>query len=295
MSLFLIPSRTELQIIILLEIMALQRDQAPLGDVTADINKSKRDKKSAKRKGKKKSKANGPNYPLLLDLLVDRLCIWRSIGSVSGGLEEEASEEKSVTEREHDHLRHFCVEVVLPLYVYHLSISKAELTATFSYASKLPDECKSINKKCGGRSSSSNASQSRDKRERRRATTKKAPSLSRSVSALSAPPNARETSVDTLATLVAADAASVSKATCRGGTLNSKSFAKREVQISKVVQKKRVDEELKDAINVLKRPNRVAVAAEIVDDAKKRVTTSLGKSTSPNSPRNLLTHLLTWR
>ncbi|RPA95307.1 hypothetical protein L873DRAFT_1774663 [Choiromyces venosus 120613-1] len=181
-------------------------------------------------------------------------------------------------DKEHDHLRHFCVEVVLALYKHHIfRVGNDKLTVE-SYASKLPEECKSINKKCGGRSGSSTARGSKDasnSNKDKRKLTKKAPGFARSITAPAATNATREASVDTLAALVAADAASVSKTTIRGGTLNSKSFVKRQVQISsKVVQKKKVDEELKDAINALKKPNRIAVATDIVEDAKKRLTTS---------------------
>jgi len=45
--------------------------------------------------GQNKTKLYVPNYPLLLDLLADRICNWRSIGSVSEGPEEEPTEEKT--------------------------------------------------------------------------------------------------------------------------------------------------------------------------------------------------------
>lgn len=76
----------------------------------------KRSKKESKKKGKRKSRISTPNPKLLLDLLVDRLCIWRSIGSGSDELVEESSDQRKVIDQEHDHLRHFCVEVVLALY-----------------------------------------------------------------------------------------------------------------------------------------------------------------------------------
>jgi len=101
--------------------MSLQRDQITLTDwdVTKERTSGKK-KKSSKRKGKNKTGTDAPNYSLLLDLLVDRLCIWRSIGSISEGPEEESTEQKLVVDKEHDHLRHFCVEVVLALYSHRI-------------------------------------------------------------------------------------------------------------------------------------------------------------------------------
>lgn len=207
-----------------------------------------------RKKGKQKSKISVPDSKLLLDLLVDRLCIWRSIGSGSTGLEEESSGQKKVTDREHDHLRHFCVEVVLAF-----------------YASRLPEECASINKKCGGSNPRRGIDSPNHTKAKKDKLSIRKPNLLRSVVAPAAAPGAREASVDTLTALVAADARGI----VRGGTLNSKSFAKREVQISsRSGQQKKVEDELKAVINVLKKPNRVAVASELVDESAKRLSKS---------------------
>jgi hypothetical protein len=55
-----------------------------------------------------------PDPDILLDLLVDRLCIWHSIGSDSSSEKGESlAQEKNVSEK--DHLRHFSVEVIMAL------------------------------------------------------------------------------------------------------------------------------------------------------------------------------------
>lgn len=147
-----------------------------------------------------------------------------------------------------------------------------------SYASRLPEECAAINKKCGG-SSSRTRTPGQPKKERKSQT--KRPPVTRVSTAPAATSNAREASVDTLAALVAADAASLPRKNVRGGTLNCKSFAKREVQItSRSGQQKRVDEELKEAINALKKPNRIAAASVLVDESMKRVSNNKSKSHS---------------
>jgi len=100
-----------LQIILLLEILSIKRklprDKLDLLD-TAVKRKNKKTKKS---KGKKSSQM--PKHGVLLDLLVDRLCIWQSIGAEieSGNPEEQPDDDKS----DHDHLRHFSVEIVMTL------------------------------------------------------------------------------------------------------------------------------------------------------------------------------------
>jgi len=73
-------------------------------------------KKVLEAQGQNKTKSYIPNYPLLLDLLADSLCIWRSIGSVSEGPEEEPTEQKLILDKAYDHLSHFCVEAVFALY-----------------------------------------------------------------------------------------------------------------------------------------------------------------------------------
>lgn len=246
-----------MQIILLLEVLALEREQATAtkGSTNESQTSSKKKSKSeSRKKEKRKLKTGAPDPKLLLDLLVDRLCIWRSIGSGSSdGLEEESSDQKKVTDREHDHLRHFCVEVVLAF-----------------YASRLPEECASINKKCGGSNSRRGIDSPRQAKMKKDKRSTKRPSLLRSITAPAAASLTREASVDTLAALVAAD----SRGTVRGGTLNSKSFAKREVQISSRNGQRKVDEELKEAIDALKKPNRVAAASELVDESARRLSKS---------------------
>jgi len=64
--------------------------------------------------------------------------------------------------------------------------------------------------------------------------------------------------------------------------LKSKSVVKTQVQISlKVVKMKKEDKGLKDAITSLKKPNFIAVAANIIKDAKGRLTTGSIRSITP--------------
>ncbi|KAL7274803.1 hypothetical protein RUND412_002278 [Rhizina undulata] len=267
---------TELQIILILEILSLRKsinvEEFPVAD-----KKIKKSKKGFKGKGKSKTKYSTPDPEILLDLLVDRLCIWRSVGSVSAELVEEEQSQNPEAQNEQDHLRHFCVEVVLAF-----------------YASRLPEKCAYINKKCGGPSAKSSkrpdpSSNFRTKKERRLSTVKKVPSFTRPFTASSA--TGRD-STPSLEELIAADAAALPKTNARGGTLNSKSFAKREVQIdSRIARKKKVDEELKDAIKVLSRPNRIAAAAEFAETAEKRAAAGAGNKSKRPTTRNPLSKI----
>lgn len=67
----------------------------------------------------------------------------------------------------------------------------------------------------------------------------------------------------------------------RPGILNTKRFSQREVDLSipkarvdKLMQKKKVDEELKTAISTLKRPNRGLAVKDLVDNAERRTLAS---------------------
>lgn len=241
----------------LLEILALNKQHPPAAPTTLESPKGKGKSKKEKKKKTKKNKGvnKAPDPDVLLDLLVDRLCIWHSIGSETArdGVDTPAKGKDIVSEK--DHLRHFSVEVIMAF-----------------YSSKLPEKCASINKKFGGRSAPSTASASVFRQTKpfknSRVVVKKAPGLSRTDTALSA--GSRGTTTESLA-LLASEGAAAPRA-IRGGTLNSKSFTKKIVQMN--VQKK-ADEELKNVIQALAKPNRAAAATELVDDAEKRLAKSV--------------------
>jgi len=98
---------TELQIILLLEILALDKEHPP-----NDISEPTKGKRKNKIKSKKVKPTEGtPDPDMLLDLLVDRLCIWHSLGSGEGETPDEGREGVAAK----DHLRHFSVEVITAL------------------------------------------------------------------------------------------------------------------------------------------------------------------------------------
>lgn len=82
-----------------------------------------------KGKGKNKSKGKGkkckkgvdkePDPELVLELLVDRLCIWHSVGSDTAEKDGSPAKGKD-TISEKDHLRHFSVEVIMALWVFQI-------------------------------------------------------------------------------------------------------------------------------------------------------------------------------
>ena len=149
--------------------------------------------------------------------------------------------------------------------------------SSYSYASKLPEKCASINKKFGGgRGTSSSKPLSVVRPSKSRPPPKKTPGLSRSNTAKSAAaPGSRGTTVEPLL-LLAHEGATVPQAT-RGGTLSSKHFTKKIVEMNNKPVQRKIDEELKSAIQALTKPNRAAAASELVDDAERRLTKTTTK------------------
>lgn len=111
---------TQMQIILSLEILALESiaTSQPVENLPT-MNSTGRDDGSQKRKKKPKKPQD---LSMLLDLLVDRLCIWQSMtvdemktsnGENRSACQQAAKSTANMAGR--DHLRQFCVDVVLPL------------------------------------------------------------------------------------------------------------------------------------------------------------------------------------
>lgn len=252
----------ELQIILLLEILALQKENPTILIPNQDISKGRNGNAKLRRR-KPKAADKLPDPDVLLDLLVDRLCIWHSIGSETnekGGIPVKGKEGTS----EKDHLRHFSVEVIMAF-----------------YASKLPEKCASINKKFGVHVLSPSKPSSMIRSAKKEPRTNKPPSMNQSITTWTIPHSSRANTEPL--SLLAAEGASGPK-TVRGGTLNSKSFTKKIVQLDTNPTQKKADEELKNVIKTLKKPNRLAVSSEIVDDAEKRLANARNKYHKPKKP-----------
>jgi DNA replication regulator SLD3 len=113
---------TQLQMIVILEILALQPLTAVTEDITGDlpaaIPSTELDSKDATAKIKK------PNHlSKLIDVHIDRLCIWQSVAfefiKAPLGDSQKASEPPHSSTNQSKHadniLRDFCVEVIAPL------------------------------------------------------------------------------------------------------------------------------------------------------------------------------------
>ncbi|KAL9590325.1 MAG: hypothetical protein Q9203_000845 [Teloschistes exilis] len=108
---------TKLQIILMLEIMALEKSQPrPTVEIFTEVAD-----KAALVPQRKKGKGQG--LDLLLDLSLDRLCIWQSMtaeDNISRDAEEAETRFGEISRgkmQDFNHLREFCVDVVMPLTV----------------------------------------------------------------------------------------------------------------------------------------------------------------------------------
>ncbi|PLB43919.1 hypothetical protein P170DRAFT_393995 [Aspergillus steynii IBT 23096] len=285
---------TQLQILLILETMALEAAAA----VAAEAKKPEESGGEPTDKSPKKKTKKLQELKVMLELHLDRLCIWHAVNFEDTGVSETAKASGvSGKKVESDAVRDFCTEVIIPF-----------------YASRIPDKCKAITRKLGVSGvmpSSSSSKQSQTKKtpqdpepgaaERkpqkhpRRSfqrvltdsqTTSQAhpPSLNRSNTAPSNP-NAKSDSIDpplpSLSTSV------------RGGIQKAKRVENREVDLIAVARQhetklKKVQllvdqkKELDAAIHTLRKPNRELVAKDIAEDADKRRTGGSGRK--PKNP-----------
>lgn len=290
---------TQLQILLILETIHLE-----MTSVTPSVEDSKGQGMSTKRSKSKKEE----DLNLLLELFIDRLCIWHAIGAGEGfiteSLKETINNHLSGKKLESDTLRDFCNEVIIPF-----------------YASRLPDQCKTIKKKLGGASgtspsrpavpqlkaSTSNSSsksqsgvgdgkktqpQQRPRRTLQRVLTDEQTSASQrsrhpSLMRSSTTPALQEVKRESVEPSLPSLGGSV-----RGGIQIARRVDKREVDLNAVAklheaklkkmntimeQKKELDA----AINALRKPNRELVSKEAADQAEKRTFSSSRKSRNP--------------
>jgi DNA replication regulator SLD3 len=284
---------TQLQILLILETIHLESPST-----TTPMKDDGKDNGSSAKQSKSKKKEEDLN--LLLELLIDRLCIWHAVSAVEGVIPESVKETTdshlSGKKIESDALRDFCTEVIIPF-----------------YGSRLPDQCKTIKKKLGGASepspsrpppklkASSSSSlkapsgiadgkkaqqlQQRPRRtlqrvltDERTADSQRArhPSLMRS----STTPALQEVKRESVEPSLPSLGGSV-----RGGIQVARRVDNREVDLNAVAKQHEAKikkmstlmeqkKELDAAISALRKPNRELVSKEIADQAEKRTSSS---------------------
>lgn len=298
---------TQLQILLILETMALESalpDDAKKQDGGNDENPP--DETAKKSKSKKLQDLN-----VVLELHLDRLCIWHAVSfddlAIPESIKDTENSHLSGKKAESDAVRDFCTEVIVPF-----------------YASRLPDKCKLVTRKFGVSSSTTPAKPHAKKTPRRESefdakrqlqqlqlqhlkprrslqrvlTDEKSAAsqgrhpLQRSKTAPSKPDSRRE-SMEPLLPMTSANV--------RGGIQKAKRVENREVDLNAQAKQhetklKKVQlladqkKELDAAIHALRRPNRELVAKDIAEDADKRTTPGGGGSSrkQKNPVRNPL-------
>jgi hypothetical protein len=128
---------TQLQMIVILEVLALQPLAKGLGDVGDGLLSGlpKNEEVEGKQKNPKSKKPD--QLTVLIDVHIDRLCIWQSIQLESTKAPGAPREFQSAPAgfgnllgsvgNGDNVLRDFCIEVIGPLYVYTLSFAMASL------------------------------------------------------------------------------------------------------------------------------------------------------------------------
>ncbi|WEW61645.1 hypothetical protein PRK78_007136 [Emydomyces testavorans] len=278
---------TQLQILLILETLSLE------GSANSSRRKTS-DGPQPNKIPKKKSKDLG----MLLELLVDRLCIWHTVGSDDGLLvdsDKGRGKNKAADNAENDKLRDFCTEVIIPF-----------------YASRLPEQCRGLSRKLGGpvttspkrtalsrQKSTAEGNDGENKKQKpqkpRRtlervltdgtaAAKRTVPSLLRNQTTTSLPELKRESS----------EPVSLSLASSRRGAIQKpKRMDNREIDLDAVVKQRETrlkkmntlleqQKELDAAINALRKPNRELVARDWADSAAKRA--SIGSAKKQKDP-----------
>ena len=295
---------TQLQILLILETMALESTVS--GDTKPDDVNGKKTADEAPKKSKSKKLQD---LNVVLELHLDRLCIWHAVSfddlAIPDTVKDTENNHLSGKKAESDAVRDFCTEVIVPF-----------------YASRLPDKCKLITRKFGVSSSATSTKQPAKKAPRREsesatkrqqqqqqqqqpqrprrtlqrvltdeqfASQGRHPSLHRSKTAPSNPDAKKRESMEPLLPWASANV--------RGGIQKAKRVENLEVDLNaaalqhetklkKVQMMVDQKKELDAAIHTLRRPNRELVAKDMAEDVNKRVSTSGGGGGSARKQKN---------
>ena len=112
---------TKLQVILVLETLALEVG-APAQNAETTCNEERYGVENVAEQPKAKSTTKQQDLEVMLELMVDRLCIWQSMNSSPGKVSSKpstGSKEEGLSQKHRlpasDQLRDFCVDVILPL------------------------------------------------------------------------------------------------------------------------------------------------------------------------------------
>lgn len=305
---------TQLQMIVILEILALQPLVSSNG--TLENLPSLPSDDIIQRKERTPKTRKQDHLTTLIDVHIDRLCIWQSIAIEAVEAPDITSGPMAANAVKHSDniLKDFCIEVIVPF-----------------FSARLPDRCDAINRKLGGpitksaskpsipKSASFSNTPTRpgaitkrpvlakqrktlqrvltDDRQRRSISigSNRAISLMRSATDPTIPGLKREASeAPSLSSIPTVDFKSLHAN--RGGVLNSKRFSQREVDMStlapdpnsKAKRQAAIEAELKDAISALKKPNRELAGKALAETAERRSASAGHPRKSKKPVRNPL-------
>jgi DNA replication regulator SLD3 len=294
---------TQLQILLVLEVMVLEMAITSAEKHNSDKKKEMDGEQETLKKVQPKKLAD---LNVLLELHLDRMCIWHAVSMEETTAADTAkassfsSSHLSGKKVESDAVRDFCTEVIIPF-----------------YAARLPEKCKLITRKfgvSGGISPVAKKSHSSSKPHRvepgaevkrqppaqksrrtlqRVLTDEKAaasqarhPALHRSNTAPTNP-NGKRDNEPLLPTVLSGSV--------RGGIQKAKRTENREVDLNAVARQHETKlrkvqmladqkKELDAAIKALRKPNRELVSKDIAEDASKRVSSGGGSSRKSKNP-----------
>lgn len=297
-----------LQMILILEITALEslstykapsEGQDGAGEESQAVSQDTGELQS---KPKRKKKLDDVN--LLLDLLLDKLCIWQSIEQ-EGVLDFDAKKQDEGLNGSSgkDRLQSFCVEVIVPFYMNRLS-----------------EQARLVNKKLGGPaplsppkrkamrppnvSRKSGEPKEPESKKSRRSLSRVATDTTGRTGSIRAPSLNRSATDSTLLNGIKREGSEVPLSAipfqrspsnaARQSASHLKLLKGREMDLNttskaaaaRAQQRKRVEEDLQEAISALKKPNRGLAAGSYADDVERRGLGSLGSANRSRKPTN---------
>ena len=297
---------TQLQMILILEILALEPSRAREDNGETRLPGLDEHIQGSSQAGNAQptKKRNKHNLPLLIEMHADRLCIWQSTASDEFRLLEDSQvptlvgQGPAMPKASADPLRDFCTDIIMPF-----------------FAPRLPELCDSINRKLGGpvimsppKPTQPKQSSRRDEAKPGAATKRPAPprrsktieralyseqsrrsvsrgpgstiALMRSATSAAIPGFKREASESSILKDMAR--ADLDESSDRPRLL-SRSSSLTGGHDHKAQRKAQVDAELKDAISALRRPNRELAGKSIVEAAERRTSGGLSHTRSKST------------
>lgn len=271
------------QIILILEIMALETSS----DSTQpdQLNKETQERDQPE---KKKSKKKPVDLNLLLDLFLDKLSIWQSIEQDTGTRQKKSANPGDVFMNkpvDQDILGSFGTEVIVPFYKSRLPKKAAEVIKKLSGQADSPDK-KRISKPKPGEPISKDKAPQKERRGLQKTTSDtqamfQPPSLMRSATDSFIKRESSEVPLSTIPQLKDSRPPSRSRQPSvqlqhlnrRQVDLNSLSTASE----AKLKRKAAIEDELKDAITAIKKPNRGLAIKDYNEATEQRAFASTSK------------------